>query len=183
MRLAAVLLLLVSTAAARADEGYDHPTPYPTIPWLVPQLVPSPEVTAGSEGAHIGLRWQVTPLLYSWGIHRGLSPWRFFVVEPLVRQSGSVELFLSPEYVARGASLGDGAILRTGVRSYFPLVERGDYLSFSVGASSYFLAGHAGAAVEGGLYTLFGILGVQLTYSPTPGLPIAWITTIRIRYF
>jgi hypothetical protein len=155
-----------------------------TLPWLATQLLPSPEVAYGQDVAHFGLRWQATPLLFSWGIHRGLSPWRFFVAEPYVRQSGSVELFVTPEYVALGPTPLEGWILRTGVRSYFPLVEHGEYLSVSVGVSSFDLGGHWGAAYEAGVYALFGIVGVQVTVAPTPSAaPIATIATLRIRYF
>jgi hypothetical protein len=155
-----------------------------TLPWLATQLVPSPELAYGQEVARLGMRWQATPLLFSWGIHRGLSPWRFFVAEPYVRQSGSVELFVTPEYLAYGSSFADGWALRAGVRSYFPLVEHGEYLSVSVGASSFVFGGQWGAAYEAGVYMLFGTVGLQLTASPTPSAaPIATIATLRLRYF
>ncbi|HEY1691616.1 MAG TPA: hypothetical protein VGG39_05625 [Polyangiaceae bacterium] len=153
-----------------------------TVPWLATQLVPSPEVAYGQERARFGMRWQVTPLLYSWGIHRGLSPWRFFVAEPLVRQSGSIELFVTPEYFFYGSSIADGWGVRTGLRSYFPLVSHGEYLSFSAGTSSFLFAGKWGAAYEAGVYALFGILGLQLTVTPSAP-PIATIATFRIRFF
>jgi hypothetical protein len=156
-----------------------------TIPWLATQLVPSPEVAYGGDHARFGMRWQVTPLLFSWGIHRGLSPWRFFVAEPYVRQSGSVELFVTPEYVVYGSSFSDGWLLRTGVRSYFPLVEHGEYLSVSVGASAFDFAGYSarwGAAYEVGAYALFGVVGLQVTLSPSVA-PLATIATLRFRYF
>jgi hypothetical protein len=155
-----------------------------TIPWVATQLIPSPEVAYGHDVARFGMRWQVTPVLFSWGIHRGLSPWRFFVAEPYVRQSGSVELFVTPEYLAYGSAFADGWLLRTGVRSYFPLVEHGEYLSVSVGASSFLFDGQWGAAYEVGAYALFGVVGVQLTVAPTASAaPIATIATLRFRYF
>jgi len=146
------------------------------------QLVPSPEVVNGSLGTYFGIRWQVTPLLYSFALRRGLSPWRFLVAEPFARQGGSVELFVSPEYVAFPGSLSDRALLRTGVRSYFPVLERGDYVSVSLGASHFLLDGRSGAAFEAGAYVLFGVLGAQITYSPSP-LPLTWVATLRFRYF
>lgn len=153
-----------------------------TVPWLATQLVPSPEVAYGDGLARFGMRWQVAPLLFSWGIHRGLSPWRYFVVEPLVRQSGSIEFFAGPEYLFYGSSFADGWAARAGVRSYFPLVEHGEYLSFSVGSSAFLFAGKWGAAYEAGLYALFGIVGLQLTVTPSAP-PIATIATLRIRFF
>jgi hypothetical protein len=153
-----------------------------TIPWLATQLVPSPEIAAGEGRARAGLRWQVTPLLYSWGIHRGLRPWRFFVAEPFVRQSGSAELFVTPEYLWYGSTFADGWLFRAGVRSYFPLVEHGEYLSVSVGASAFAFAGRSAAAYEAGAYALFGVVGVQVTLSPA-ATPVATIATLRLRYF
>src|SRR5260370_15188280 len=153
-----------------------------TIPWLATQVLPSPELAVGDGSTHFGLRWQVTPLLWSWGIHRGLSPWRFFVVEPLVRVSGSVEVFATPEYLRYGSTFADGWILRGGVRSYFPLVEHGEYLSVSVGASEYAFAGKAATACEAGAYVLVGTVGLQVTLSPTAAAsPVETIVTLRLR--
>jgi hypothetical protein len=153
-----------------------------TVPWLATQLMPSPELAYGQDVARYGMRWQVTPLLFSWGIHRGLSPWRFFVAEPLVRQSGSVELYATPEYFVYGSSFAEGWAFRAGVRSYFPLVEHGEYLSVSVGTSSFAFAGKWGAAYEAGVYALFGIVGLQFTATPSAP-PIATIATLRFRMF
>jgi hypothetical protein len=179
----AALLALFPARAATADEPATEPGVHPTLLWAATQLLPSPGYAYGQGSSHFDVRWQLTPLLYSWGMNRRLSPWRLFVVEPYTRQSGSIELFVSPEYVtAAGSDFADGMLLRTGVRSYFPLVEHGEYLSCSLGASHYLIDGHSGAAVEAGAYVLFGTVGLQLTYSPSR-LPTAWIATFRIRYF
>ena len=177
----ALPLVFGSPRPAFGAEPPAEPNVHPTIPWLATQLVPSPELTTGDSRVHVGLRGQATPLLFSWGIHHGLSPWRFFVAEPYVRQSGSIELFLSPEYFA-GGSLAAGWGVRTGVRSYFPVVEHGEYLSVSLGSSHLLFAGRSYAAGEVGAYVLFGVLGAQLTLSPRGG-PLAAIATFRVRYF
>ncbi len=181
-RLAALLVIMVGVTPALAAEEDHHPLPYPTLTWAVVQLIPSPEIAGGSAGAHFGMRWQLTPFLYSWGIHRGLYPFRFFVAEPLIRQSGSIELFVTPEYVGLHSSLADDSLLRTGVRSYFPVYQKGEYVSVSLGASHFLFEGRSGAAIEGGIYVLSGVMGLQLTYSPSP-TPVAWIATFRLRYF
>jgi len=161
------------------------PIPYPTLAWIIPQLIPSPEVLGGTGGARAGLRWQVTPLLYSFGLNRRVTPWRFLVADPLSRQSGSIEVFFTPEYAARGSGMADALIARTGVRSYFPLLQHGDYLSVSIGASQFFYEGRPCAAVEAGAYVASGIFGLQVTYSPTRSAEAGaeWIATLRIRYF
>lgn len=178
---AAAVLLAASVATT---DGPEEPHVHATLPWFVTQLVPSPELAGGRHaGPRFGLRWQVTPLLYSWGVHRGLSPWRFFVAEPYVRQSGSVELYFTPEvFPGFGRTTGDQWLARTGVRTYLPLLAHGESLSMSVGASHFYFEGRSGAAFEGGVYTFSGIVGVQITASASPG-PFSWIATLRLRYF
>ena len=149
--------------------------------WLFLQTLPSPGMAWGERGVHGTMTWQVTPLLYSWAMDSRLSPWRLFVVEPLVRQSGSVELFFSPEYLGRGAAERNYGF-RTGLRAYFPLTERGDGLSCSVGASLHWFPNEPGATFDAGMYTLFGGLGLLVSVSP-------WLsdnlvqTSLRVRYF
>ena len=156
-----------------------EPSPRLTLGWAIWQLVPSPELAYGDGGARFGLQWQLTPLSYSFGIDRRLSAWRAFIVEPIVRHSGSVELFLAPEYLARsGARFG----FRAGVRSYFGVLHRGDYVSVSF-ASAYLRFGDREAvAYEGGVYVLFGMLGLQTTYAPALS-DASLIGTLRLRFF
>jgi hypothetical protein len=167
-----------------AESKPAEPDVKPTVAWVLTQLIPSPEVAlgrvSGAEDARFGLRWQVTPVLYSFGIDRRLSPWRAIVVEPIVRQSGSVELFVSPEIFT--GSLWGSAMIRGGIRSYFPLVAKGEELSVSLGTSYTNLNGQSGASLEVGGYVLYGTVGLQVTYSPSPS-PVPWIFTFRIRYF
>lgn len=182
-----VVLLLspLFATTARADEAPakpEEPCVTVTWPWLLTQLVPSPELVYGDATSRFGLRWQVTPLLFSWGIHRGLSPWRFLVAEPNVRHSGSVELYFTPEVVTSGGALPPAGVFRSGARAYFPLVEHGEYLSCSLGASQFFYGGQSAAGYEAGIYTLFGVLGLQLTASPQFS-PMAGSATLSFRYF
>src|SRR5262245_21237036 len=58
-----------------------------TLAWALTQLIPSPELAVSDDGALFGLRWQLVPFLYSFGIDPRLSPFRAFVVEPLMRTS------------------------------------------------------------------------------------------------
>jgi hypothetical protein len=126
------------------------------------------------------MRWQVTPLLYSFGITE--RPVRAFFVAPIARHSGSVELHVSPEWsccVPGGAS---GWLVRAGLRLYLPLLERGEKLSWSLGGAYYRAAGGGGAAADLGIYTFSGIIGLNVTVSP-------WltqrevITAFTLRYF
>ncbi|WP_437278955.1 hypothetical protein WME90_48420 [Sorangium sp. So ce375] len=154
----------------------------PTLSWLLVQLVPSPELWIGPGETRFGFRWQVTPLLYSFGINRKLSPWRAFIAEPLTRHAGSIELFGSPAYIAHPGPFAESWLIRGGVRAYFPLLDGGDYLSCSLGGSALFAREQVAASYEAGIYTLFGALGVQVTATPTAALRSTTIT-LSIRYF
>jgi hypothetical protein len=178
----AIAAALAHPAAHAAEGAGIEPRVHPTWIWAVTQIIPSPEWLLGDAPARFGARWQVTPLLYSFGIHRRLSPWRSFIAEPIVRHAGSVELFGAPEVLATGGELADSWILRAGVRAYFPILDRGEHLSCSVGGSAFDFRGRAGAAYEAGVYTLFGVLGLQLTYSPAPHLRGTTLT-LNVRYF
>jgi hypothetical protein len=153
----------------------------PGLVWLLTQAVPSPELLVGTEGARFGMRWQVTPLLYSFGMHRRLSPWRSVVVEPIARHAGSVEFFLSPEWIVyQGGTL----LFDAGVRTTLPVLHRGEYLSVSLGVAHTRFDGHSAVRYEGGVYALFGILGVAVSVSPTKELaPFSTAFTLRVRYF
>jgi hypothetical protein len=156
------------------------PLPQPTAVWLGTQLLPSPQMVWTSGAARFGVRWQLTPLLYAFGQHPGLSPWRSLVVEPRQRHGGSIELFVSPELLLGPEPT---VIVRPGLRAYVPVVEHGEYLSLSLATSYQRIYGHEGVSLEAGAYLLFGILGLQLTWTPGPEQPVPWMITARVRYF
>jgi hypothetical protein len=182
------LVSLASPAAADDEPRVDPTGARPTLLWLLTQLIPSPEAAEGQGEWRFGLRWQVTPVLYSFGLDPRVSGWRALVVEPIVRQSGSIEVFFTPELFT---GMFDTPLLRGGVRSYFPLVAKGEELSVSLGTSYAYMNGQRGVGFELGAYVLYGTIGVQVTYTPAPAavlpatavLPPEWITTLRIRYF
>jgi hypothetical protein len=199
------LLFLATAAAAPVPEpGVHHAPPapqvfavhepylYPTAWWFAAQLVPSPELVVGRQRAidplgnvdttpntAFGVRWQLTPLLWSFGVHRSQTGWRTFVVDPIARQSGSLELSTSFEYIGGWV---DRLLVRPGLRVYLPLAHRGEYLSTSIGTSVYRYDGALRVAYEAGVYFLSGVFGFQFTFAPTHD-PLATIATFRIRYF
>jgi hypothetical protein len=179
--IAALLTAIAAPAVARAEH---QPVPLPAEPassqatflWAVLQLIPSSEVVIWDGTIRYGARWQITPLLYSFGGNRKLSRWRSFVVEPIVRHSGSIELYVAPEVLSGGfANDADRWIVRGGLRSYIPLLDRGEYLSASFGSSVLTARGTAGVGVDAGLHTFGGLFGVRVGYSPTPGLRMTTI--------
>jgi hypothetical protein len=154
-----------------------------TLPWVAAQLVPSPEWYFGSgRETRFGLRWQVTPILYSFGINRRHSPWRALVVEPMVRYNGSIEIFLHPEIFFPSGASGDPWLFRAGLRGYVPLGGFGEELAGSVGCSYARQGAEESVTYEAGLYVFFGIVGLQVSHSPgLPGSP--WAVTMALRYF
>ena len=169
-----------------ADPSLEHatePAIHPTLLWFASQLVPSPQWSfVDHAGARFGLRWQATPMLFSFGINKKLSAWRWFIVEPYVRQSGSIELFWSPEYVNLHDVEYSQWAFRSGLRGYIPLWQHGEYLSASA-ATSYAVSGAArGISYEAGLYAFAGIAGVQVSYTPS-FTRARWMLTLRVRYF
>ena len=170
---------------AQPDASYSYlePQPYPSFAWILLQGLPSPELAAGrvhgETKAAFGMRWQLSPVVWSWGTNRHISRWRYFVVDPLARHSGSLELSGTIEYIF---GYVDRAIARPGVRAYFPLAARGEYLSVSIGTSTYAYDGKMRLAYDVGAYVLFGLFGVQATVAPDHG-PLSAIGTFRIRYF
>jgi hypothetical protein len=187
MRLARVALALATFCLPRLALASEDAPPAPQTNvvlaggiWAITQLIPSPLLVTGKDHVGGGLRWQLTPLLFSFGITE--RPFRTFIVSPIARHSGSFEMHASPEW-ACCASEGSGWLGRAGLRMYLPLLEYGEQLSFSVGGSYYRTTyGKDGFSADVGVYTLLGILGLTLTVSPS--LPQReLITALNIRYF
>ncbi len=184
LSIAAVAALLAPARTVFAEPPAEATPPgvHPTLPWAALQLVPSPEWMGDGSRGYAGMRWQVTPLLYSFGINRKLFPWRTLIAEPTVRHSGSIELFFSPEYLGKPGSFAERWLFRGGVRSYFPLIDKGESLSASIGASLLHFDHHVGAAWSAGVYTLYGFVGAEITYCPTPELRSTTLT-LSLRMF
>lgn len=112
----------------------------------------------------VSLSWQVTPVLYSFGVNRRVSPWRFLVVDPYARNSGSLEWHFSPEWIPGAPETN--LFYRTGFRTTLPLHQHGEYVALMLGASYSRFEGKGGIIYEGGLSLLFGTIGLVLSHSP-----------------
>ncbi len=178
----ACFAIFAGTAPVARATQQELRSPYPSSLWMMSQLIPSPQLVIDDGRTAFGARWQLTPVLYSFGIHRSQTPWRFFVVQPIVRQSGSLEWYVSPEYLALEDDFSDRFGLRTGLRSYVGLIERGDYLSISFGTSLLRYQEVTSVAYEVGAHSLFGFFGILLSYSPTPEGE-RFISTLHVRFF
>jgi hypothetical protein len=153
-----------------------------TLAWVLTQLLPSPELAVGDDGAAFGVRWQVVPVLYSFGIDRRLSPFRAFVVEPLVRTSGSLELFVAPEYLFVDERVASRFGFRAGLRAHFPVIEKGDYLSLSLGTAYARFGERESASYQFGAYLLFGFLGFEQSILPAFA-EARFVSTLNVRFF
>lgn len=170
---------LATTAAGNPPRAVREPDVHMTPAWLAAQLVPSPGVGWGPSKPHLVLGWQVTPVLYAFRLDPRLSPWRVMVVEPLVRQSGSVQIFVAPEYRSISTARFD---CRVGVRSTLPLLERGEVLSVSLGTALQQAADIRSPSFEFALHTLFGFVGLSVQYAPIDRLR-QWTTALSLRVF
>lgn len=177
--LVGLALALLHREAGAEEVAAKTPEPSLSAAWIITQAVPSPELAFGNEGTRFGLRWQVTPALYSFGVHRRVSPWRFFVVDPIARQSGSLEWHVSPELWTSGTL--DGAF-RSGVRAYFPIHHRGEYLSCSLGTSAFLFRDEVHASYDLGIYAFSGVIGLETALSPSSDA-LRGIVTLKLRYF
>ncbi len=148
--------------------------------WAVAQLVPSPLLVTGSNHVGGGVRWQITPFVYSFGV--AAHPIRLFVVEPVARHAGAVELYASPEWACCAANDATSWMGRLGLRVYLPILDYGESLSWSLGGSYYRAGDGDGIAFEAGAYTLFGVVGISVTVAPTLKRREV-ISALTIRYF
>jgi hypothetical protein len=174
-----------SRAPLQKDAAESGPLPartvarFPGTEWFFLQLLPSPGFTAGAASSGFSLRWQFTPLLYSWGVHPRISPWRVGLSEPLTRVSGSVEFPLQWEVRPQGS----GPVWLAGLRAYLPLAEFGEGWALSLGSA--LRRGREGSRLENrfeaeaGVWFLFGSFGFTAAYSPGDLLSFHF----RIRYF
>jgi len=166
--LLAVNAALLATSARADPTEPDRPPSVnatgATAVWAAAQAVPSPLLVIG--GGHVagGVRWQITPFVYSFGV--AAHPVRAFIVDPVARHAGAVEVYGSPEWACCAPDGGTSWLVRGGARLYLPLIDRGEFLSGSLGGSYYRASGGGGGSIEAAVYTLFGMVGFSVTVSP-----------------
>ncbi len=147
--------------------------------WLPYQAIPGVMVISHPGDIPFAFEWEATPLLYSFGMTRKVSPWHSLFVLPPARFTGSIELKMTGQLSTR----------KTG-RSYFgssaqlighiPLIERGEYLGLNVGVAKYAFAGSSPWFKVLGVTTLFGFVEFNFKHSSDP---VMWMGTIELRFF
>lgn len=147
--------------------------------WLLLQAVPSFTFASSGSGSSFGFEWEATPLLYSWGMSKLVSPWHAFFVEPTARFTGSVELAVTGQTFARkiGSSYFGVSVQFLG---HIPLIERGEHLALNVGVAQYSISNSASIMKVIGISTLFGIVHFNLKQSSSPSI---WMASLEFRIF
>jgi len=179
MRTLAIIILLVGLGGGPL-KGQDHPpNASKALVWSSLQLAPSFTWTTFPSATHFAFEWEAAPVLYSFGLNRLASPWKFFVATPVARYTGSIEAVISAQVFTTkpGAShFGYSAQ----ILGHIPVVERGEYLSVSIGSARYHTNGQYNDFLVGGLSTLFGMLHGTVKYAPSTEV---WMTSLELRIF
>ena len=146
------------------------------LSWTLIQLIPSPtwlnDHGEKNNSLRFALRWQVTPLNISFSTNKFISPVQFFFVNPMRRYTGSIEFFIQPEWTT--GSFENSSLNRFGLgigsRINIPLKNYGEHLYMSLGSKYNFRKNNSNDksgyyGLEGGLYAIFGVLGLQFNYN------------------
>jgi len=174
-RFAALILAASATAAAQGTPSASDRT----AAWLLYQAVPGVSWTVRPADAHAALEWEFTPVLRSFGLTKLASPWKFFIVEPPARFTGSVELVTSARVFFHRVDRSFWGF-SAGLIGHIPLVEYGEYLTFDPGVVRHWIAGRPSDFVSGGCSSVFGFLEYNIQYSPRDRI---WVHEIALRMF
>lgn len=179
MKKFAFLSVLLQTALTPAW-GQDRPVNENKMAiWLPLQLIPSFVLYQDDTRSRFGFEWEVTPVLYSFGMNDQISSWYSFVVEPTARFVGSVELTLAGQiFTAKAGTSYFSSSAQ--VMGFIPLFERGEHLTLNLGAGIYQIAGETRVFKIAGISTLFGILHLHVKHADRP---TAWIGSLEFRVF
>ncbi|HTY36533.1 MAG TPA: hypothetical protein VMH23_05450 [Bacteroidota bacterium] len=178
-RFAAIMLLCLATAAPLRSQEQTGDRPSGLDTWLELQAVPSMMVVSHPGSMPFAFEWEATPVLYSFGMTKLVSPWHAFRVVPPARFTGSIELKLTGQLSTRktGSSyFGSSAQ----VIGHIPLIERGEYFGLNVGVAKYAFAGVSPWFKVVGISTLFGFVEFNVKQSSDPAI---WMGSIEFRFF
>jgi hypothetical protein len=174
-----IFILVITTWFLTPARAQQPEPPSRFSAWLPYQAIPSMMVISHPGDIPFAFEWEATPLLYSFGMTRKVSPWHSLFVVPPARFTGSIELKVTGQISTR----------KTG-RSYFgssaqlighiPLIERGEYLGLNVGMAKYAFAGSSPWFKVVGVTTLFGFVEFNFKHSSDPEM---WMGTIEWRFF
>ena len=173
----AILVLCLAVSANAQSQPGDQPSGFDT--WLELQAIPNLMVISHPAEMPFAFEWEATPLLYSFGMTKLVSPWHSFKVVPPERFTGSIELKVTGQISTRktGSSYFGSSAQLIG---HIPLIERGEYLGLNVGVAKYAFAGSSPWFKVVGVSTLFGFVELNFKHSSDPTI---WMGTIEFRFF
>ncbi len=175
----AILVLCLGLAIPLQAQGQPGDRPSGLDTWLELQAIPNMMVISHPSNIPFAFEWEATPVLYSFGMTKLVSPWHSFRVVPPARFTGSVELKVTGQISTRktGSSYFGSSAQLIG---HIPLLERGEYLGLNVGVAKYAFAGSSPWFKVVGVSTLFGFLELNFKHSSDPTI---WMGTIEFRFF
>ena len=169
------LAFLSVVSGARAQDL--QPSKFDT--WFPYKLIPNLTLYSSSPHSGFGFEWEATPLLYSFGINKQVSPWYSLIVDPTARFAGSVELTAAGQVFT--TKLGKSYFGYSGqLTAYIPLIEWGEYLTLNLGAGVYRVADRTRVFEVAGISTLLGFVQFNIKHSPNP---TTWIGSLEFRLF
>jgi hypothetical protein len=168
--------LLVGSRTASSQQT-DQPGEYSA--WLPYQALPNLMIISHPGDIPFAFEWEATPILYSFGMNREVSPWHFIKVVQPARFTGSIELKLTGQISTRktGTSYFGSSVQLIG---HIPLIERGEYFGLNVGVAKYAFGGFSPWFKVVGVSTLFGFLEFNVKQSSDPEM---WMGTVEFRFF
>lgn len=147
--------------------------------WLPLQFMPSLTWYSDPAQSAFGFEWEATPLLYSFGMNKQISPWHSFIIEPPARFTGSIELNVAGQVFT--TKVGTSYFAASGnLMGYVPLVARGEELTLNLGVGAYRIARRTRVFAVGGFSTLFGFVHLNLKHASDPS---TWVVSLEFRFF
>lgn len=146
------------------------------INWTLLQMIPNPvffhDGNEADNRLRFGLRWNITPLNISFFPNKYVSRYQLFKIDPVRRFTGSAELFVQPELTTgefKYSNLEKFGI-STGIRTLFPIIEKGENLAVSIGGKLNYRkdknnSNNTHYGIETGVYFFGGIVGFQYNHN------------------
>jgi len=146
------------------------------ISWTLLQAVPSfgfvQDANSNDARIQLALKWNITPVNFSFTANKYVSPFQFFMINPVRRNTGSIEIFIQPELATASYSYNNFNKfgLSTGTRLILPVSEMGENISASIGGKYNYRNLNSGEkyqsfGIEAGIYFIAGIVGFQAGYN------------------
>lgn len=170
-----LVLTLVAPGSAQATSADQPRFPH----WYPYQFIPNVLVHTASGGTAFGAEWEVTPLLYSWGMNPKVSPWSSFIVVPTARFSGSIEWTVAARAFTSKVG-GSHFGVATHLMSHFPLSDVGELAGLNLGAGLQGAPDGWRLFKVAGVSTAFGMLHFNIAHADRP---TTWVGSIEVRIY